>query len=1037
MKKIYLVLMGVAALSFATLSCSKEAVDPSQQEQNQKEETVKDEPAKEDPSGDTPVPEGMVRLTFGVSQEGDASANEGDDTKTTWNGSTHGWSEGDQIRIIVGEGNVENTDYVDAKVVDGKVTADVPNADYYYAVYPNTATYTFTKDEGKISVSFGRNQSGTFEDANIMAAKTSKAAASFNFKNMTSILKFTTAVGSPYTKIDFAANDKVRLNGSVSTTFPTEFDVDVTPDTKNDGQIVSTNIAADRTYYLAVLPGTTLSNGIGFKVTKGGAQSTGSLSTRDLSMDRSAVRSIPGAIDDLIHESWFITETGRGKKDGTSWENAGDAARLVQLIYPTQTRGDGQGLTAAWRLHKATIYVAAGTYNIQAANGGDALAPSYNTSTLTATIKGGYPTGLSGTTTTGQDPENNATKFISNQAIANDRMFYAKDCQLCNWTFDGITFTSNPDAVSKTTRGVAFFFNDATSGTLTFRQCIFTELESDSELGGAALDFNSTGKLDVTFERCLFKDNVTSGANAGYGGTIVIERGDQTTIKLIDCEADNNDVTSTNGQGGFLCQRAATVNIQGTTIMNSDSKANGGAIFQQGGVLNISAGTDSTKFIGNKAASKRGGAILCQGELNIDNAAFRSNNGSNGGAIHLEAGAEVVISNSTFKRNTATNGGAIRTDGACLLTISRGVIFENNTGTGAGGALNVRQNCTFRMGKDDQVEFISNSAGNGGGGAIYIDTCGDAEVNNTRFNDNSASSGGAIYQKGASVLTINTCSFSSNKATNGEGGSLYITAGEATIKNSSILSSTASTRGGAISIYQTTTTYVPVSLYNTSIINNTASAGAGGIASIGKNDILMVNCTVSSNSGTNGGGIYVTRYNSDSNYITRLSMVSCTVTNNTASNGCGGIYRDTYGQRVDVYNSIITGNTGTDTNNDVRNAQLLYHVKNSVVADKSYISADRVNNDAPVGGFQWRKSELSNPSAFNVATMLSSLSTDVHSVINVSDNPAKTCGMSYDDLLSLSLSATPTQTVDTSFFTKDQKGNSREGKTTMGAYVGE
>lgn len=123
MKKIYLVLMGVAALSFATLSCSKEAVDPSRQEQNQKEETVKEEPAKEDPSGDTPVPEGMIRLTFGVSQEGDASANEGDDTKTTWDGTTHGWSVGDKIRIIVGEGDVEGTDYVDADVdvVDEKL----------------------------------------------------------------------------------------------------------------------------------------------------------------------------------------------------------------------------------------------------------------------------------------------------------------------------------------------------------------------------------------------------------------------------------------------------------------------------------------------------------------------------------------------------------------------------------------------------------------------------------------------------------------------------------------------------------------------------------------------------------------------------------------------------------------------------------------------------------------------------------------------------------------------------------------------------
>ena len=112
MKKFYLILMGVAVLSFATLSCSKEAVDPSQQEQNQKEETAKENPTSEGSSDETPVPEGMIRLTFGVSQEGDAPAADGEDTKTSWDGATHTWSDGDQIRIIFGEGDVEGTDYM-------------------------------------------------------------------------------------------------------------------------------------------------------------------------------------------------------------------------------------------------------------------------------------------------------------------------------------------------------------------------------------------------------------------------------------------------------------------------------------------------------------------------------------------------------------------------------------------------------------------------------------------------------------------------------------------------------------------------------------------------------------------------------------------------------------------------------------------------------------------------------------------------------------------------------------------------------------
>lgn len=671
MKKIYLVLMGVAALSFATLSCSKEVSDPSLQEQNQKEETV-----KEEPSGDTPVPEGMIRLTFGVSQEGDASANEGDDTKTTWDGSTHGWSAGDQIRIIFGEGDVEGKDYVDVDVdvVDGKVTAVVPDTAYYYAVYPTTAQYSFTAAEGKISVSFGRNQGGTFKDANIMAAKTSKAAASFNFKNMTSILKFTTAVGSPYTKIDFAANDKVKLNGTVSTTFPAdpaEFAVGVTPDSKNDGQIVSTNIAADRTYYLAVLPGTTLSNGIGFKVTKSGAQSTGSLSTSVLSMERCAVRALPSAIDDLIHESWFITETGSGKKDGTSWENAGDAARLVQLIYPTQTRGDGQGLTAAWRLHKATIYVAAGTYNIQAANGGVALAPSYNTSTLTATIKGGYPTGLSGTETSGQDVNNNKTIFQCNQQDSDDRVFAFTETFSGDITFDGIQFPANGNSHDV---GTVLFVNSANvTGALRFKNCSFTNFVQTGTISGGPIYIQNTGKsAKVSFSGCKF-----SGNQCNTGGAVYINESVKGVVEFKEgCTFSNNKAASGAG-GGCIRARAGSLvvddcSFEGLGIENSSTvtAGNGGAIQADGAKLDI-RGSRFNNFM----VKTSGAAIYASNEAFISNCSFTSNkakgsNNTSGGIIYVHGTGKILVANSTL--SGCASGGE---SSAIFITNTSGTIY--------------------------------------------------------------------------------------------------------------------------------------------------------------------------------------------------------------------------------------------------------------------------------------------------------------------------------------------------------------------------
>lgn len=670
MKKIYLVLMGVAALSFATLSCSKEAVDPSQQEQNQKEETVKDEPAKEDPSGDTPVPEGMIRLTFGVSQEGDASANEGDDTKTTWNGTTHAWSNGEQIRIIVGEGNVEGTDYVDAEVVDGKVTAVVPDAAYYYAVYPTTATYTFTAAEGKISVSFGRNQGGTFKDANIMAAKTSKAAASFNFKNMTSILKFTTAVGSPYTKIDFAANDKVKLNGTVSTNFEEPFDVE-TSSTGSYTDMLTTDIAADGTYYLAVLPGTTLSNGIGFKVTKSGAQSTGSLSTSSLSMERCAIRTLPVAIDELIHESWFITETGSGKKDGTSWENAGDAARLVQLIYPTQTRGTGQGLTAAWRLHKATIYVAAGTYNIQAANGGDALAPSYSTSTLTTTIKGGYPTGLSGTTTSGQDVNNNITIFQCNQLETADRVFAFTETFSGDITFDGIQFPANGNS---RVVGTVLFVNSANvTGALRFKNCSFTNFVQTGTISGGPIYIQNTGETaKVSFSGCEF-----SGNQCNTGGAVYINTSVKGVVEFKDgCTFSNNKAASGAG-GGCIRARAGSLvvdncSFEGLGIENSSTvtAGNGGAIQADGATLDI-RGSRFSNFM----VTTSGAAIYASNEAYISNCSFTSNkakgtNNTSGGIIYVHGTGKILVANSTLS-GCASGGDS----SAIFITNTSGTIY--------------------------------------------------------------------------------------------------------------------------------------------------------------------------------------------------------------------------------------------------------------------------------------------------------------------------------------------------------------------------
>ena len=458
MKKFYLILMAVTALSLVTLSCTKELADPSQQEQIQKEETVKEEPAKEDPSGDTPVPEGMIRITFGVSQEGDASANEGDDTKTTWDGSTHGWSDDDKIRIIVGEGDVEGTDYVDAKVVNGKVTAVVPEADYYYAVYPTTATYALDLENGlangKVTITIPRYQTGAFADANIMAAKTAKADANLQFKNMTSIIKFTTGNTYSYNSVSFMANDQTKLTGTVSTTFPASFDVTVANGSESIVCIQKGNpsgnegVSAGGTYYLAMLPGAAIENGVGFKIEQRDSSTDllgGGISKSSFARNRAKIYDM-GTLDSRIVKEWYISESGTGT--GASSADPAGPERLMDLLNPAYSTNN---TTAGWRLTGATIHVLPGTYNLQALNGGEVFAPHYNLSNNKVYIKG-------------EGTAANPAKFVCNQTAATDRIFAISESnKVGDFTFENITFAANGASLAP---GIAFDFNSSVASNI-------------------------------------------------------------------------------------------------------------------------------------------------------------------------------------------------------------------------------------------------------------------------------------------------------------------------------------------------------------------------------------------------------------------------------------------------------------------------------------------------------------------------------------------------------------------------------------------
>ena len=743
MKKYYILLMSVAALSFATLSCSKEVIDPSQQEPNQKEDPVKEEPDKDD----TPVPEGMIRLTFNVSQEVDASDNKGDDTKTAWDGTTHAWSTGDEIRIIVGEGDVEGTDYVDAEVVDGKVTANVPDAEYYYAVYPTTAAYTFTKAEGKITITVPRYQKGTFSEANIMAAKTSKAAAKLNFKNMTSIVKLTTGNKFSYNTIAVMANDQTKLTGTVSTTFEEPFKVETTNGSDAILSLQKGNpsgyagVSANTTYYLAMLPGEEVAQGIGFKIEQRDSETdliAGGISKSAFSRERAKVYDL-GTLDDRIVTDWYISESGTGV--GNVESAPASPARLMDLLNPSYSLNN---TTAGWRLVGATIHVLPGTYNLQELNGGEVFDPHYNLSNLKVHVKG-------------EGTALNPTKFICNQSADDEHIFAVTGShKVGNFTFENITFTANPSASNTNSNGIAFNYASTDDGnnTITFKDCTFEGLTSTSSgttYGGSSVFVYSNKQFDILFDGCSFSNN-----NSGRAAVALCNTGAEGNVYFKDCSFSNNKTTNNGGSFYVYANGKTTIDHSSFDGDGSTSMAsNGGAIT----VIKGASVTLQNGCVINKCVSKgNGGAIFNHGNVVIDNSTISNCVGKVGGAIYSD-GTVTIKNNSIISGNSmysgGTNGGAIYcvygTSGSTTptLDIEKSIISSNTSTNGA----------AIYGGKGDESHFVV------------------TRVFNTLFKSNAASggassganrNGGCVYATDYNYLLFANCTFSDN--TVGTGG---------------------------------------------------------------------------------------------------------------------------------------------------------------------------------------------------------------------------------------------------------------------------
>lgn len=267
---------------------------------------------------------------------------------------------------------------------------------------------------------------------------------------------------------------------------------------------------------------------------------------------------------------------------------------------------------------------------------------------------------------------------------------------------------------------------------------------------------------------------------------------------------------------------------------------------------------------------------------------------------------DVTLHNLRLTNGFPTNeGGAVRVDEClgffatsadCNLTVEDSE-FEGNSSRSGGGLWYQSTGALVVL----RSTFMNNVAELDGGGMTLRH--GEGLVEDSVFEANTAQAGGGLKAANAS-LTIRRSSFTNNVAEL-DGGGLDIFAPtlieDSTIAGNQVTSTSSFAAGGGGLMINSTTT-----IRRTTISGNSSGTNGGGVACQNATATLE-NSTISDNVGAGQGGGGLILGLNGSNPCT-ITIDSCTITGNSGSNG-GGCFRDS--GSATVANTIIAGNTAT------------------------------------------------------------------------------------------------------------------------------
>ena len=205
----------------------------------------------------------------------------------------------------------------------------------------------------------------------------------------------------------------------------------------------------------------------------------------------------------------------------------------------------------------------------------------------------------------------------------------------------------------------------------------------------------------------------------------------------------------------------------------------------------------------------------------------------------------------------------------------------------------------------------------------------------TGGNDGTTDGGGGIRVRGSSAVIVDNVVVTGNHSAGSGGG--ITNAGTLTVTNSTFSFNTTERDGGGISSNDG-----QIVLNNVTLSGNEAVDEGGGVFIVNGSSHDLTNVTVSGNEANDGGGFAVAGLG------TGVDLTNVTIANNTANNDGGGIYNGFGQANIDVTATIVSGNTATNNDANVRSTHIDEMGSNSIGDDPNLMLGDLADNGGPV-----------------------------------------------------------------------------------------